>query len=66
MGVVREEVEKFIRETEKLGKDGTKEVWKCLYCDKKFKTCEFLSKHMIAKHDEIKIKVFANLLRKSI
>lgn len=47
-----------------MGKEDQKEVWKCLYCDKKFKTCEFLSKHMIAKHEDIKFKVTLPLLRK--
>jgi hypothetical protein len=28
-----------------------------MFCEKKFKTCEFLSKHMISKHEEIKFKV---------
>lgn len=39
MGYLRDEIEVFIRETEKLGPEEQKEVWKCLYCDKKFKTC---------------------------
>ena len=55
MALVREEVEKFIRDSERG--DREKEAWKCLYCDKKFKTCEFLAKHMIMRHEDIKVKV---------
>jgi hypothetical protein len=54
---LRTEIEKYIRETEKLGKDAVKEVWKCSLCDKKFKSCEFLAKHIIVKHPEIKDRV---------
>lgn len=57
MGLVREEVEKFIRDTEKIAPGAARDIWKCFFCDKKFKTCEFLSKHMISRHDEIKLKV---------
>ena len=34
-----------------------KTAWECMYCKKKFKSCEFLSKHIITKHPEIKDKV---------
>lgn len=57
MGLVREEVEKFIRETDKVPPGATRDIWKCFFCDKKFKTCEFLSKHMISRHDEVRVKV---------
>lgn len=32
-------------------------VWECMYCKKKFKTCEFVAKHIIMKHPEAKDKV---------
>lgn len=64
MSLLREEVEKFIRETEKVSLGALREIWKCFFCDKKFKTCEFLSKHMISRHDEVRIKVFLRSFRK--
>lgn len=42
----------------------TRDIWKCLFCDKKFKTCEFLSKHMISRHEDFKLKVLSHLFRK--
>jgi hypothetical protein len=57
MTLLREEIEKFIRDTEKVAPGATRDIWKCFFCDKKFKTCEFLAKHMISRHDEVKLKV---------
>lgn len=57
MVLLREEIEKFIRDSEKITKDAVKDIWKCQFCDKKFKTCEFLAKHLLSKHEEIKQKV---------
>lgn len=65
MALVREEVERFIRDTEKVAPGAVRDIWKCFFCDKKFKTCEFLSKHMISRHDEVKLKVRRSPRRKS-
>jgi hypothetical protein len=65
LGLLRTEIEKYIRETEKLGKDAVKEVWKCSLCDKKFKSCEFLAKHIIVKHPEIKDRVHLSFILES-
>ena len=51
--LIRESIEKYFLESE----TGPREVWKCLSCEKKFKTCDFLVKHVIAKHEDIKFKV---------
>ena len=65
MAMLREEVERYIRDMERLGRDEQKEVWKCCGCEKKFKTSDFLAKHMIAKHEDIKFKVLPQSVRTS-
>ena len=61
--MLRDEVDKFVRDSEKNLKDESKGFWKCTFCDKKFKSSEFLSKHLITRHDEIKMKVNHTLSR---
>ena len=39
MNLVKEEVEKFVRDSDKITRDEAKSIWKCHFCDKKFKTC---------------------------
>lgn len=64
LGILRTEIEKYIRETEKFQKDEAKNSFKCALCDKKFSSCQFLAKHIIVKHPEIKDKVNIFLFRK--
>jgi hypothetical protein len=65
MGQLREEIEKsthkLISEQEgiEVEKVAERTAWECVYCRKRFKTSEFLSKHVISKHPETKDKVSA-------
>lgn len=40
-----------------MDKARERQAWECVYCGKKFRTSEFLSKHIISKHPEAKEKV---------
>jgi hypothetical protein len=66
MNRLKEEVEKMVlriisesEENANLSLEAIKEkaVWECTYCNKKFKSCEFVAKHIIIKHNDIKDKV---------
>ena len=50
---------RHIAETENAVVDDIKDrqIWECMYCKKKFKTCQFVAKHIIMKHPETKDKV---------
>ena len=58
---LKEEIENMILEEEKLTRDDIDKetIWRCFFpeCDKKFKTCEFLAKHIGLKHPELRGKV---------
>ena len=60
MAILREEIEKVIikniRQTEDISEQtlADRTAWQCFYCKKKFRSCEFLAKHMISKHPEPK------------
>ena len=63
MGQLKEEIEqsvlKIICDQEGLTLDKARErqAWECVYCRKRFRTSEFLAKHIISKHSETKEKV---------
>lgn len=50
LGILRLEIEKYIRENEKFIRDEAKGNFKCSSCDKRFSSCQFLAKHIIVKH----------------
>jgi hypothetical protein len=62
MNRLKEEVEKMVLKMSAEGEEGAamsaeKAVWECTYCNKKFKSCEFVAKHIIMKHNDVKSKV---------
>lgn len=52
-------VKTHIVESENVTMESLQErtIWECMYCKKRFKTCEFISKHIIMKHPQSKDKV---------
>ena len=67
MGQLKDEIEKemlkIICENDGVEMDKVmdRQAWECFFCKKRFRSSEFLSKHIISKHPEIKDKVFFKL-----
>ena len=63
LGQLRDDIEKstlkIICENDgvEMDKIMERQAWECFYCKKRFRSSEFLSKHIITKHPEIKDKV---------